>query len=82
MIICSECGGIGEVQDLKVRQHGRFVMQWVVCTACHGTGRMPAPPPVIDPEKRSDPFDGPLTGLVRVGWVTQLSLTTSRLEAA
>jgi hypothetical protein len=34
MISCGECGGIGEVQDLEVRQHGRFVMQWTICPMC------------------------------------------------
>lgn len=36
---CGECGGMGEVQDLEVRQHGRFVMQWASCTACNGSGK-------------------------------------------
>lgn len=36
--VCSDCGGHGEVQDLEVRQHGRFVMQWATCTRCSGTG--------------------------------------------
>lgn len=35
---CGECGGHGEIQDLEVRQHGRFVMQWTNCPTCHGTG--------------------------------------------
>lgn len=39
---CGECGGLGEVQDLEVRQHGRFVMQWASCTACAGTGQRAA----------------------------------------
>ncbi len=36
---CGECGGMGEVQDLEVRQFGRFAMQWVACTACDGSGK-------------------------------------------
>ncbi len=35
---CSECAGLGEIQDLEVRQHGRFVMQWAPCETCHGAG--------------------------------------------
>lgn len=35
---CGECGGHGEIQDLEVRQHGRFVMQWTNCPDCHGSG--------------------------------------------
>ena len=34
----NECAGHGEVQDLEVRQHGRFVMQWATCTSCNGSG--------------------------------------------
>jgi len=37
-ITCSECGGRGEIQDLEVRQHGRFAMQWTSCPTCHGAG--------------------------------------------
>jgi hypothetical protein len=33
---CGECGGLGEIQDLEVRQHGRFVMQWTSCPTCGG----------------------------------------------
>jgi DnaJ-class molecular chaperone len=36
---CGECGGMGEIQDLEVRQHGRYQMQWVACTACAGAGK-------------------------------------------
>lgn len=43
MNTCSECGGIGEVQDLEVRQHGRYRMQWARCLACDGTGRVVTP---------------------------------------
>jgi len=35
---CGECGGHGEIQDMEVRQHGRFVMQWTNCPTCHGRG--------------------------------------------
>ncbi len=35
---CGECGGLGEVQDLEVRQHGRWAMQWTSCPTCDGTG--------------------------------------------
>lgn len=59
MIRCNECGGIGEIQDMEVRQHGRFQMQWAPYDACNGTGSIPAPAPVIDPEKRTNRFDGP-----------------------
>ncbi len=33
---CGKCGGHGEIQDLEVRQHGRFVMQWTSCPTCGG----------------------------------------------
>jgi hypothetical protein len=36
---CGECGGMGEVQDLEVRQYGRYHMQWAPCTACNGSGK-------------------------------------------
>ncbi len=36
---CGECGGMGEVQDLEVRQYGRFAMQWATCPTCQGTGK-------------------------------------------
>jgi hypothetical protein len=36
---CAECGGLGEVQDLEVRQFGRFAMQWAPCSTCQGTGK-------------------------------------------
>lgn len=42
---CGQCGGIGEVQDLEVRQHGRYQMQWAPCRACQGTGKVKAPEP-------------------------------------
>lgn len=58
---CNECSGHGEIQDLEVRQHGRFVMQWATCTACNGSGKR-SPATVAS--------DGPLTGLVRAGWAT------------
>jgi hypothetical protein len=35
---CGECGGMGELQDLEIRQFGRFAMQWAPCTACNGAG--------------------------------------------
>ncbi len=57
---CGECGGHGELQDMEVRQHGRFAMQWATCTACNGSGkRAPAT------------SDGPLIGLVRAGWASE-----------
>lgn len=42
---CNECGGMGEVQDLEVRQYGRYVMLWAICPSCRGTGYTPEPPP-------------------------------------
>ncbi len=39
---CGTCAGIGEVQDMEVRQHGRYAMQWARCDACDGTGRVEA----------------------------------------
>ncbi len=36
---CGECGGLGEVLDLEVRQFGRFAMQWATCSTCQGTGK-------------------------------------------
>jgi hypothetical protein len=36
---CGECGGLGELQDLEVRQFGRFAMQWATCSTCQGTGK-------------------------------------------
>lgn len=42
MTTCGQCGGIGEVQDMEVRQHGRYAMQWARCDACDGTGRVEA----------------------------------------
>ena len=69
MIICSQCAGLGEEQSMEVRQHGRFVMLWAVCTACDGTGRAEVPAPT---ERRAQPFDGPLTGLARAGWVSHV----------
>ncbi len=36
---CGECAGMGEIQDLEVRQHGRWAMQWTTCTACNGSGK-------------------------------------------
>lgn len=80
MITCGQCGGIGEVQDMEVRQHGRYQMQWATCEACNGTGRVPARAPVIDPETRGTRFDGPLTGLVRAGWVSERAVPPRRLE--
>lgn len=35
---CGYCGGRGDVQDLEVRQHGRYQMQWAPCRDCNGTG--------------------------------------------
>lgn len=40
MTTCGQCGGIGEVQDMEVRQHGRYQMRWAPCRACDGTGRV------------------------------------------
>lgn len=40
---CSECQGRGEVMDMEVRQHGRYAMQWDVCSSCGGTGHTPEP---------------------------------------
>lgn len=61
---CGECGGMGEIQDLEVRQHGRFVMQWASCTSCNGSGKR---------SLADSASDGPLTGLVRVGWTSGLA---------
>ncbi len=36
---CGECAGMGEVQDLEVRQHGRYHMQWATCPTCDGIGK-------------------------------------------
>jgi len=36
---CGECGGHGEIQDLEVRQHGRFAMLWITCPVCDGSGK-------------------------------------------
>ncbi len=45
---CGFCGGIGQVQDMEVRQHGRYAMQWARCPDCSGTGTItpsdPEPP--------------------------------------
>ena len=82
MITCSQCGGLGEEQSMEVRQHGRFVMQWAVCTACDGTGRTPVSRPAVDPDKRTAHFDGPLCGLVRAGWASTCPISTRRLEVA
>ena len=75
MITCSQCGGLGEEQSMEVRQFGRYQMLWATCTACDGTGRTPVSRPAIDPEKRAQPFDGPLTGLARAGWASHLPTT-------
>lgn len=80
MITCSQCGGLGEDQSMEVRQHGRFVMQWAVCTACKGTGRTPAPRPAVDPDKREERFDDPLCGLVRAGWANTFPAATHRRD--
>ncbi len=71
MTTCGQCGGIGEVQDLEIRQHGRYQMQWARCGACDGSGRAEAPVPAPT-ERRAQPFDGPLTGLARAGWVSHV----------
>jgi hypothetical protein len=78
MVTCAECGGLKEIQDMQIRQHGRWAMLWAICPTCKGTGRQPAPLPVSDPEKRAAPFDGPLTDLVRAGWAS----ATGEVEAA
>lgn len=49
MSTCGECGGLGELQDLEVRQHGRFCMQWIPCPTCDGAGKR-AMPAVADRE--------------------------------
>ncbi len=36
---CGECAGLGELQDLEVRQFGRYHMQWAPCPTCDGTGK-------------------------------------------
>ncbi len=46
---CGECGGLGELQDLEVRQYGRYHMQWAACPTCDGTGKR-AMPAVADRE--------------------------------
>jgi DnaJ-class molecular chaperone len=38
-VSCNECAGLGETQDMEVRQFGRFVMQWSPCDICHGSGK-------------------------------------------
>ncbi len=40
MTRCGCCGGSGEVQDLEVRQHGRYQMRWAPCRECNGTGEV------------------------------------------
>lgn len=66
---CGYCGGSGEVQDLEVRQHGRYRMQWARCRACDGTGRVVTPKAAAaDTGTRAEIVDAPLSGLVRVGW--------------
>lgn len=37
-------------------------MQWATCLACDGTGT------IAVPETPAEVVDGPLSGLVRVGW--------------
>jgi hypothetical protein len=49
MSTCGECGGLGEIQDMEVRQFGRFAMQWATCPTCDGAGKR-AMPAVADRE--------------------------------
>lgn len=86
MKTCSACGGIGEVQDMEVRQHGRYAMQWARCSDCSGTGRIEAPEPnapvTVPAERRARAFDGPLTGQVRAGWASKTPRSPYLLEVA
>lgn len=74
MKTCGTCAGLGEVQDMEIRQHGRYAMQWARCRACQGTGRIEAPeqsgPVTVPADHRAQPHDGPWVGLVRAGWAS------------
>ncbi len=62
---CGTCAGIGEVQDMEVRQHGRYAMQWARCSECNGTGVVSPPDPEPEsPAPVAIPVVAPPVGIV------------------
>lgn len=82
---CRVCVGTGsEVQwtadDLAIADEiGNLEMAGVIRT--YRAAHPPVPAPVVT-ERRDRAFDGPLSGLVRAGWASELSATPVRLGVA
>lgn len=67
---CGQCGGRGEVQDMEVRQHGRYQMQWADCDTCNGTGTIAMPEVVKVSEFEIDGRTVNPPGFEREGFIT------------